>query len=61
VDAANLLVDNYSFGFGGLLYGVGFGLHYQTPVGPVSFDWGFKANPPPGSDPYVINFSVGVI
>jgi outer membrane protein insertion porin family len=59
LDAANLLVDDYSLGK--LRYGVGFGLHYLTPVGAVNFDWGFKLDPPPKSDPYVIHFSVGVI
>ena len=59
LDAANLLVDNYSLG--GLRYGTGFGFHYQTPVGPVNLDWGFKIDPPPGADAYVIHFSVGVI
>ena len=59
LDAANLLVDSYSFG--GLSYGTGAGFHYQTPVGPVNFDWGFKINPQPGADTNVLHFSVGVI
>ncbi|CAM6054212.1 unnamed protein product [Sphagnum tenellum] len=33
IDTANLNIDTYSFG--NLYYGAGFGLHYQTPVGPV--------------------------
>ena len=59
VDAATLLVNRYSFG--GLRYGTGFGFHYQTPLGPVNFDWGFKIDPPQGSDAYVVHFSVGMI
>jgi outer membrane protein insertion porin family len=59
LDAANLLVDDFSFGR--LKYGTGFGFHYQTPVGAVNFDWGFKLDPPPNVSPYVIHFSVGVI
>jgi outer membrane protein insertion porin family len=58
-DAGNLLVNNFSFG--GLNYGVGFGFHYQTPVGPINFDWGFPIDPPATADPFVIHFSVGVI
>jgi len=58
-DAANLKQD--SFSFGDLLYGLGFGFHYQTPVGPVNLDWGFKTAPKAGEDPYVIHFSVGII
>jgi outer membrane protein assembly factor BamA len=64
LDAANLRIDSYSLG--GLLYGAGFGLHYQSPVGPINFDWGFKLNPPnpppqPNSGPYNFYFSIGVI
>jgi len=59
LDAGNLLVNNFSFG--GLSYGTGFGFHYQTPIGPINFDWGFPINPAPGTDPYIIHFSVGII
>ena len=63
VDAANLLIDGFSLGM--LLCSTGFGFHYQTPVGPVSLDFGFKLNQSPlpsvMSGPYVIHFSVGVI
>jgi outer membrane protein insertion porin family len=65
LDAANLLKDNYSFG--NLRFGTGFGFHYDTPVGPVSLDWGFnlapQLDPIKGvqEEPYVVHFSVGVI
>lgn len=59
LDAANLTIDHFSFG--GLRYGTGVGFHYQSPVGPVNFDWGFKIKPRPGEDPYRFYFSVGVI
>ncbi|MBU6374442.1 MAG: BamA/TamA family outer membrane protein [Bdellovibrionales bacterium] len=60
LDAANLLVDEYSLGKN-LRMGTGVGLHYLTPVGPVNFDLGFKVNPRPGEDPYRFYFSIGVI
>ena len=71
LDAANLLVYQdtptplansgvYSF-TQDLLYGAGFGFHYSTPVGPVSFDWGYKLNPLPGTDTQQFYFSIGVI
>jgi len=41
-DAANLIVDEYYLDIG-LRKSAGFGLRYLTPVGPVSFDWGFKS------------------
>ncbi len=59
LDAANLLMDRYSFG--ALRYGTGAGFHYRTPVGPVNLDWGFKVNPRPGEDPYRFYFSIGLI
>ena len=60
VDAANLLVD--AFSFGKLLYGAGAGVHYETPAGSINLDLGFKLNKPPGMGyPYVVHFSVGVI
>jgi outer membrane protein insertion porin family len=64
LDAANLQVDTFSFG--NLLYGAGFGVRYVTPIGPVSFDYGWKLNPPSAlvdSNTAESNFyfSVGVI
>ncbi len=59
LDAANLLVDRYSFG--NLRAGAGVGFHYQSPVGPVNFDWGFNLAPQPGEDPFRFYFSIGVI
>ncbi|MCC7440061.1 MAG: BamA/TamA family outer membrane protein [Bdellovibrionales bacterium] len=59
LDAANLLIDRYSLG--SLRYGAGVGLHYQTPVGPVNFDVGFKLNREPGEEPNEFHFSVGVL
>src|SRR6185295_17918410 len=59
LDAANLNHDVYSLG--NLQFGAGFGFHYQTPVGPVNLDWGFKLNPKVNTDTNHIYFSIGVI
>jgi len=59
LDAANLMLDTYTFGH--LRYGAGVGLHYQSPVGPVNFDWGFKLDPRAGEDPSRFYFTIGVI
>ncbi len=48
LDAANLLVDHHSIGeffFQNLMFGAGVGFHYQTPVGPVNLDVGFRLSP----------------
>lgn len=38
---------------------VGFGFRYNTPVGPVSLDVGFKLDPQEGEDKFRIHFSFG--
>ncbi len=60
IDAANLLVDRYSFSEG-VRFGTGFGLHYLTPVGPINFDLGFKVAPREGEEAYRFYFSIGMI
>ena len=39
--------------------GVGVGLFYATPVGPIRIDYGMKLDKKPGETPGVFNFSVG--
>jgi outer membrane translocation and assembly module TamA len=60
LDAANLLVDRFSFKEG-LRLGTGLGLHYLTPVGPINFDLGFKVDPRPDEEAYRFYFSIGMI
>ncbi len=44
----------------GFRYTVGFGVRYNTPVGPLRLDIGFKLNRPDAlSNDYAINFSIG--
>ncbi|MBI2711970.1 MAG: BamA/TamA family outer membrane protein [Bdellovibrio sp.] len=59
-DAANLLLDNYSF-TEGLRSGAGPGFHYETPVGPISLDLGFNLAPKTAEDRMVVHISVGVL
>ncbi|HEX2228884.1 MAG TPA: outer membrane protein assembly factor, partial [Candidatus Binatia bacterium] len=42
-----------------LEFSAGFGLSYQTPVGPVRVDVGFPFRPPRGDPPFQVHFSVG--
>lgn len=60
LDAGQLYLDQY-FLTRDLRYGAGLGFHYQSPVGPVNFDWGFKLDPLPGEDTNQFYFSIGVI
>lgn len=44
-DIGNVWRDIDSIDFGDLRYGVGAGVRYVTPVGPIRFDVGYKLNP----------------
>lgn len=67
LDAANLQHDTWSFG--NLRFGAGIGFHYQTPVGPVNLDFGWKLDSRPEDvdpttgerDRFAVYFSIGVI
>ncbi len=59
IDAANLNLDRYNLG--NLRYGVGGGIHYKSPVGPVNFDIGFNPDQREGEDSYQLHFSIGNI
>jgi len=48
MDAGNVWAESGGFRFGDLRYSVGPGLRYQTPIGPVRFDFGYQLNPIPG-------------
>ena len=59
-DAGNVQpsIDDY-FAFDGFRYGVGVGLRYALPIGPVRLDLGVNPNARDGEDDYVLHFSVG--
>lgn len=67
LDAGNvwLLNKNVSFvptgqpGTNGLRYGVGMGIRYNTPVGPLRLDYGFKLKRQPGESSGVLHFTLG--
>jgi outer membrane protein assembly factor BamA len=40
-------------------YNVGFGVRYETPLGPLRVDWGFKIDIRPGEPPSRIHVSLG--
>ncbi|HEY7290690.1 MAG TPA: outer membrane protein assembly factor BamA [Vicinamibacterales bacterium] len=48
VDGGNVWLTSWSIDFADLRYAIGAGLRYQTPIGPVRFDYGYQLNPIPG-------------
>ncbi len=58
-DIGNVWADPKSVNLGQLRSGAGFGLHYQTPVGPIRLEYGLKLDRKPGEDAGAFAFSVG--
>ncbi|MHB8173718.1 MAG: outer membrane protein assembly factor BamA [Nitrospirota bacterium] len=46
-------------GTNGLRYGAGLGIRYETPVGPLRLDYGFKLNRRPGESAGELHFTLG--
>ncbi|MBV9007646.1 MAG: BamA/TamA family outer membrane protein [Verrucomicrobia bacterium] len=59
VDAGNLLPDASQPGFGDMRFGIGAGLRYDLPIGPVRVDYGVNPDPRPGEDFGAFHFSFG--
>ena len=51
--------DFQQTGANGLRYGAGCGLRYDTPVGPIRLDYGFKLRPLPGESRGMLHFTIG--
>jgi outer membrane protein assembly complex protein YaeT len=48
LDGGNVWLDPGAIALNDLRYAIGTGLRYQTPVGPIRFDFGYQLNPIPG-------------
>ena len=48
IDAGNVWADAFVIKLNDLRYAIGPGLRYQTPIGPIRFDFGYQLNPIPG-------------
>ena len=59
VDAGNVWGSWRNINLSDLKSGVGVGVRYLSPVGPIRLEAGWKLDRLPGEDPYVIFFSVG--
>jgi outer membrane protein insertion porin family len=59
VDAGNLLPNASEPGFDDMRYGVGAGLRYDLPIGPIRVDYGVNPDPRPTEDFGAFHFSFG--
>jgi outer membrane protein insertion porin family len=67
LDGGNVWADSWGIRVRDLYYAVGPGLRYQTPIGPIRFDFGYQLNTIPGllvngeskTRPWRIHFSIG--
>ncbi|HYM62583.1 MAG TPA: translocation/assembly module TamB domain-containing protein [Thermoanaerobaculia bacterium] len=57
-DAGNVYHDS-TIHFEDLRYGIGTGVRYLSPVGPIRFDVGYKLNRKPGEKPYAYFITLG--
>jgi len=58
-DAGELWADQAGLPASGIKTSVGTGLRYETLVGPVRLDWGFKLKPEPGESPSHWHLTIG--
>jgi outer membrane protein insertion porin family len=59
VDAGNVWSELGDFDLGDLRYGVGVGVRYLTPVGPLRLDFGYKLDRIDLEPPYALSISIG--
>jgi outer membrane protein insertion porin family len=60
IDAGNLY-DKNEFDPTRLRAGIGAGIRFVTPLGPLALDWGFKLDRKPGEKPSEIHFNIGTL
>ena len=58
-DAGNLQSKAEDLGFGDERYGIGAGLRYNLPIGPLRLDYGVNPNPRKNEDFGAFHFSFG--
>jgi outer membrane protein insertion porin family len=59
LDVGNVYGFGEDFDLTNLKYGIGAGIRWLSPFGPLRVDYGFKLNRKAGEDPGAFNFSVG--
>ncbi|OGQ22613.1 MAG: outer membrane protein assembly factor BamA [Deltaproteobacteria bacterium RIFCSPLOWO2_02_FULL_44_10] len=58
-DTGNAFAEEESYSLDSLRHNYGFGLRWNSPIGPLRFEWGIPINPKTGEDDLVFNFAIG--
>ncbi len=58
-DAGNAFAENENFDLRKLRLDYGFGIRWNSPMGPLRFEWGFPIDRRAGEEPVVFNFTIG--
>ncbi|OGP13726.1 MAG: outer membrane protein assembly factor BamA [Deltaproteobacteria bacterium RIFCSPLOWO2_02_FULL_50_16] len=59
VDAGNAFAEDENYSLRQLRSDYGFGLRWNSPFGPLRFEWGIPIKREPGEDSVVFNFTIG--
>ena len=58
-DAGNAFAENENYSLTNLRMDYGFGFRWNSPMGPMRFEWGIPINPRANEDKVVFNFTIG--
>lgn len=58
-DSGNAFGETENYSLTNLRHNYGFGVRWQSPIGPLRFEWGFPIGRRPGEDAAVFNFMIG--
>ncbi len=58
-DTGNAFSEEENFSIKNLRSNYGFGLRWNSPFGPLRFEWGLPIHREPGEDPVIFNFTIG--
>lgn len=58
-DAGNTFAEDENYSFNNMRTDAGFGIRWNSPMGPLRFEFGFPFNRRTGDDAMIFNFSVG--
>lgn len=58
-DAGNAYAENQNYSFQNIRLDYGFGVRWNSPMGPLRFEWGIPIDKRPDEDSVVFNFTIG--